>query len=107
LRGQHYTILTKVVDKIIRTHILQLHNKLFNAQYAFKKVNSFLFLSFPLHHLMFFSNLHIKHQTKPNVHLMINYITKDNEKYKNNVMKTKIQNVFFGHKKKLSVQLIL
>jgi hypothetical protein len=38
---------------------------------------------------------------------MINYIRKDNEKYKNNVMKTKIQNVFFGHKKKLSVQLIL
>jgi hypothetical protein len=26
---------------------------------------------------------------------MINYITKENEKYKNNVMKKKIQSVFF------------
>ncbi len=31
---------------------------------------------------MGFSNLHKKHQTKPNVHFMINYIRKDNEKLK-------------------------
>jgi len=30
---------------------------------------------------------------------MINYITKDNEKYKNNAMKKKIQSVFFISKK--------
>jgi hypothetical protein len=30
---------------------------------------------------------------------MINYITKDNEKYKNNVMKKKIQSVFFYFEK--------
>jgi hypothetical protein len=45
-----------------------------------KEVNSF-----PLHHSIVFSNLHIKHQIKPNVHLIINYIRKDNEKLKNNV----------------------
>jgi hypothetical protein len=30
---------------------------------------------------------------------MINYIKKDNEKYKNNVVKKKIQNVFFSIEK--------
>jgi hypothetical protein len=45
---------------------------------------------FSLHHLICFSNLHKKHQMKLNVHLMINYIIKHNEKYKNNVMKKKM-----------------
>ncbi len=30
-----------------------------------------------------------------NVHLMINYIKKDNEKYKNNVMKNKFSKYYF------------
>jgi hypothetical protein len=47
LKAQHFTILTKVVDEITQTHLLQLHNKWSSAQYAFKKVNSFpLFASF-------------------------------------------------------------
>ncbi len=29
--AQHYTILTKVVDEVTRTHLLQLHNKLLSA----------------------------------------------------------------------------
>ncbi len=44
LRAQHYTILTKVVDKAIRAHLLQLHNKLSSVQSTFKKVNCFSFL---------------------------------------------------------------
>ncbi len=51
LGAQHYTILTKVVDETIQTYLLQLHNKLSSAQSAFKKGK---FLSFPLHHLIFF-----------------------------------------------------
>jgi hypothetical protein len=27
LKAQHFTILTKVVDEITQTHLLQLHNK--------------------------------------------------------------------------------
>jgi hypothetical protein len=57
-----------------------------------------------LHHSLFFINLHIKHQTKPNVHLMINLLEK-NEKYKNNVMKT-FQSVFYEHQKKSDVHII-
>ncbi len=44
LEAQHYTILTKVVDKTTQTHLLQLHNKLSSAQSTFKKVNSFPFI---------------------------------------------------------------
>jgi hypothetical protein len=47
--------LKMVVDKATLVHLLQLHNKLSNAQFAFKEVNFF-----PLHHSMFFSNLHKK-----------------------------------------------
>ncbi len=43
LRAQHYTILTKVVNKTIRAHLLQFRNKLLSAQSAFKEVNSFPF----------------------------------------------------------------
>ncbi len=78
LSAQHYTILTKVVDEISWTCILQ-YNKLSNAESIFKKVNSFPFLSFASFNV--FQNLHIKHYKKPNVHLMINYIRKDNKKY--------------------------
>jgi hypothetical protein len=91
LRAQHYTILTKVVDEAIQIRLLQLHSKLSSAQFAFKEVNSFSFLYIIQ---CFFQNLHINHQTKPNVHLMINYIKK-NEKYKNNVVKNKFSNCFF------------
>jgi hypothetical protein len=38
---------------------------------------------------MFLSNLPKKYQTEPNVHLMVNYIKKDNEKLKNKVKKNK------------------
>jgi hypothetical protein len=41
LKVQHYTILTKVVDKTIRAHLLLFHNKLSCVQFAFKEVNSF------------------------------------------------------------------
>jgi hypothetical protein len=68
LKAQHYTILTKVVDETIRSHFLQLHNKLSSVQSAFKEVNSYPFLC-----TIFFSNLHIKHQAEPGVHFMINY----------------------------------
>jgi hypothetical protein len=44
LKAQHYTILTRVVDKAIRTHFLQFHNKLSNVQSTFKEVNSCPFL---------------------------------------------------------------
>jgi hypothetical protein len=44
LKAQHYTILTKVIDEAIQTHLLQLHNKLSSVQFAFKEVNSFPFL---------------------------------------------------------------
>jgi len=37
LGAQHYTILTKVVDETTQTYLLQLHNKLSSAQFAFKK----------------------------------------------------------------------
>ncbi len=37
-------------------------------------------LFYPLHNLMFLSNLHEKYHKKPNVHFMVNYIIKDNEK---------------------------
>jgi len=47
--------------------------------------------------MVFFQNLHIKHQIKLNVHLMINYIRKNNENNNNIVVKNKIQNVLFEH----------
>ncbi len=34
---------------------------------------------------MLLSNLHEKYQIEPNVHLMVNYIRKNNEKNNNNV----------------------
>ncbi len=79
LKEQHYTILTRVVDEVIWICILQLHNKLSSAQFTFKEVNSFPFLCIIQYS---FSNLHIKHQTKPNVHFITNYIKNYNEKYK-------------------------
>jgi hypothetical protein len=91
LRAQHYTILTKVVDEAIQIRLLQLHSKLSSAQFAFKEVNSFSFLYIIQ---CFFRNLHINHQTKPNAHLMINYI-------KNNVVKNKFSNFFFLVLKKI------
>ncbi len=68
LKAQHYTILTKVMDEVTQTCILQLQNKLSSVQFTFKKVNSYIFLC-----IIFFFNLHIKHQIEPNVHFMINY----------------------------------
>jgi hypothetical protein len=44
---------------------------------------------------MIFSNLHKKHQTKPNVHPMTNYTKKDNEKCNNDVMKNKFSKFVF------------
>jgi len=41
---QHYTILTKIMDEIIRAHLPQLHNKLSNAQSTIKEVISYFFL---------------------------------------------------------------
>jgi hypothetical protein len=58
-----------------------------------------------LHYLIYFSNLHIKHQMIHNVHLMINYIKKDNEKYKNNVMKNKFSKYYFWMLKKIGCSL--
>jgi len=68
LMAQHYTILTKVVDEVIQTHLLQLHNKLSNVQSTFKDVNSYPFLC-----INFFFQIYTKNQIEPNVHLMINY----------------------------------
>jgi hypothetical protein len=68
LMAQHYTILTKVVDEAIQTHLLQLHNKLSNVQSTFKEVNSYPFLC-----INFVFQIYTKHQIEPNVHLMINY----------------------------------
>jgi hypothetical protein len=59
LKTQHYTILTKVMDETIWIHLLRLHNKWSSAQSTFKEVNSFPFFCI----ILFFSNLHIKHQT--------------------------------------------
>jgi hypothetical protein len=53
LRAQHYIILTKFVDKTTQARLLQLHNKLSSAQFAFKKVNSFPFLSFTSFNVFF------------------------------------------------------
>jgi hypothetical protein len=36
---------------------------------------------------MFLSNLHEKYQIEPNVHLMVNYVRKDNEKNNNSEKK--------------------
>jgi hypothetical protein len=80
LRAQHYTILTKV-DKV--TCFFGVPQQIIKCSICIQRGK---FLSFPLHHLIFF-NLHIKHQTKPNVHFMLNYIFKNNETYTNNVMK--------------------
>ncbi len=41
LKAKHYTILTKVVNKVTQAHLLQLHNKLSSVQHALKKENSF------------------------------------------------------------------
>ncbi len=53
----------------------------------------------------FFSNLDIKHQIKFIFHLMLNYIRKDNEKYRNNVMKNKFSMCFFLTLKKIGCSL--
>jgi hypothetical protein len=76
LKVQHYTILTKFIDEITQACLLQLHNKLSSVQFALKEVNSFPFLSFPLHHSMFLSKFTHKTSIEPNVHLIINYIKK-------------------------------
>jgi hypothetical protein len=44
LTAQYYIILTKVVDEATQARPLQLHNKLSNAQFTFKEVNSYPFL---------------------------------------------------------------
>jgi hypothetical protein len=41
LKAQHYTILTKLVDKAIKVRVLWLHNKLSNAQLALREVSLF------------------------------------------------------------------
>ncbi len=41
LKKQHYTILTKVVDKATRVCLFQSHNKLSNVQPALKEVSLF------------------------------------------------------------------
>lgn len=46
-------------------------------------------------------NLLKKHQIEPNLHLIINYIRKDNGKYKNNVMKNKFSKFCFWTSKKI------
>jgi hypothetical protein len=84
-KAQHYTILTEIVDETTQACFLYLHKKLSNVQPTSKKGK---FLSFPLHHSIFFQ-IYTKNPTQLNVHLIINYIRKDYEKYKNNVMKNK------------------
>jgi hypothetical protein len=75
LKEQHYTILTKVVDETTRVCLLQLHNKLSNAQHALKEVSLFPILCI----IQCFFQIYTKNIKKPNVHIMVNYIRKDNE----------------------------
>jgi hypothetical protein len=98
LKAHYYTILTKVVDKVTWTCILQLHNKLSSSHYAFKEVNSFPFVCIQC----FFQ--HIKHQIKPNVIPWSTILETIMKKYKN--WKIKFQNVIFEHWKKSGIRLI-
>jgi len=41
VRAQHYTILTKLVNKTTQTCVLELHNKLSSAQLALREVSLF------------------------------------------------------------------
>jgi len=63
--------------KQLELTFFKLHNKLSSAQPTLKEASLFPILCTIQ---CFFSNLHKKYRTKQNVHLMINYIIKDNEK---------------------------
>ncbi len=77
---------------ITNYHVFNLHSKRWIPFLCFASFNGF-------------SNLHIKHKTRPNVHFMIKYIKKDNEKYKNNVMKLVFAKCFFLMLKKIGCSL--
>jgi hypothetical protein len=56
LKAQHYTIIIKIIDETIRSPLV-VTQQIIKCSICIQRGK---FISFPLHHLTFFSNLHIK-----------------------------------------------